>query len=421
MKPIILVALLCFFICCNRQVDKKKIDDTKKITTHNQYNKKAFNDKIKEIYIGKEFFSGDELINYEWVKSQSVKEIDSLSYSVYKSISANNYIFSLDKFLKNEEAKQKPINEGVNSKNIEAIINKEIKHYKTEPIYSISVLTEYCFIDVLVNDFPVLNDYNPTDSYRSNSSNINFAISKSGRQKLTYRLYPIGESFKKKHHYGNILDTLTDSTSVNIKIRRSIFRRGNILLEDNIVFQEHKSINDQKGKFAGKNKTYYEYSFEFDAEVQYELESWTKGQDLKNLDQKLLKKKILEYYENQKKLYESNNLDLYAKNIFNFMRRDCISMFKNEAQVYDQWEEFKNIFNHKNKKINTLKNYKITFFGEGKIVTLQNQSLEYPLRGNGAFSFNFDDEKNEESICIPSIYLYLPQGKKLEDGLQMIE
>ena len=132
MKPIIFLALLCFFICCNRQVDNKKIDDTKKIKTHNQYNKKAFNDKIKEIYIGKEFFSGDELINYEWVKSQSVKEIDSLSYSVYKSISANNYIFSLDKFLKNEDVEKFKIIDTVNlkSKNIEVKVDN-FSDYKT--------------------------------------------------------------------------------------------------------------------------------------------------------------------------------------------------------------------------------------------------------------------------------------------------
>ena len=132
MKPIIFLALLCFFICCNRQVDNKKIDDTKKIKTHNQYNKKAFNDKIKEIYIGKEFFSGDELINYEWVKSQSVKEIDSLSYSIYKSMSANNYIFSLDKFLKNEDVEKFKIIDTVNlkSKNIEVKVDN-FSNYKT--------------------------------------------------------------------------------------------------------------------------------------------------------------------------------------------------------------------------------------------------------------------------------------------------
>ncbi len=132
MKSITLIVFFYFFICCKGQDDKNKIEDTKKITTDIRYNKDAFNDTIKEIYIGKEFFSGDELINYEWVKSQSVKEIDSLSYSVYKSISANNYIFSLDKFLKNEDVEKFKIIDIVNlkSKNIEVNV-EDFSDYKT--------------------------------------------------------------------------------------------------------------------------------------------------------------------------------------------------------------------------------------------------------------------------------------------------
>ena len=60
-----------------------------------------------------------------------------------------------------------------------------------------------------------------------------------------------------------------------------------------------------KGNFIATGQPYYEYTFEFEAEVPYELEGWTKGQDLTKLDQKLLEKKALEFHNTYQKIYEN--------------------------------------------------------------------------------------------------------------------
>ena len=104
-----------FFISCKRNEEKKEAI----------YNEKALpnvlseikSDSIKEIYIGKVFFSGDELNFYSVLETNSFKQIDSMSYSIYKNNKNDMYVFSLEKFLKNEDVEKWKIIDTINIKN----------------------------------------------------------------------------------------------------------------------------------------------------------------------------------------------------------------------------------------------------------------------------------------------------------------
>ena len=76
------------------------------------------NSSKDEIFIGKEFYAGDELSDYEFIKNSSYFKSDSLCYSVYKPLNYHNFVFSLEKFLSNEDVEKFCILDTLHLKNI---------------------------------------------------------------------------------------------------------------------------------------------------------------------------------------------------------------------------------------------------------------------------------------------------------------
>ena len=76
------------------------------------------NSSKDEIFIGKEFYAGDELSDYECIKNSSHFKSDSLCYSVYKPLNYHYFVFSLEKFLSNEDVEKFRILDTLHLKNI---------------------------------------------------------------------------------------------------------------------------------------------------------------------------------------------------------------------------------------------------------------------------------------------------------------
>ena len=76
------------------------------------------NSSKDEIFIGKEFYAGDELSDYECIKNSSHFKSDSLCYSVYKPLHYHYFVFSLEKFLSNEDVEKFRILDTLHLKNI---------------------------------------------------------------------------------------------------------------------------------------------------------------------------------------------------------------------------------------------------------------------------------------------------------------
>ncbi|MFD2908234.1 hypothetical protein ACFSX9_05750 [Flavobacterium ardleyense] len=310
-------------------------------------------------------------------------------------------------------------NPDINSKNFVSKLTKKVKHYPKEPIYYIRLGKANCVIEVLVNDYPVYEDYELSNE--ATPIEINHGILKSGTQKLTYRLYPTGDLMKES--YGGdeaTVTTLTDFTSVSIKIIQ-MDKKGEQKLKDEVVLMQHKSLNDKNGKFIASGKPYYEYTFEFRAEVPYELEGWTKGQDLTKLDQELLEKKALELHNMYQKIYESEDADAFAKLNFGSEFIDSQMYYRNSKSISEVWEHYDNGLKIKNKKFNELNDYKMKFYADGRILVFMQRTLEFPYRGKSGLTFDYTDEDGDEAFYSCMCYLYLPKEKKLEDGLYMIE
>lgn len=302
----------------------------------------------------------------------------------------------------------------INATNFEQRLSNAVKHYDKEPIFYMRINKINCLVEVLINDYPVHYDYE-LSNYATPLS-INRAILKSGEQKLTYRLYPVGNLIKEEYGEGDTVTTLTNGTSISISIIK-MDNNGEKRLEDEEVIIKHTSLNDAKGNFIASGKPYYEFTFPFSAYVPYENEGWAKGQDLSKLDQKMLEKKAVEFYSEYGKIYQTKNSDLLAKLNFGLEKRNAVSNYKRTKEISEVWNEYLSDFNQKNIKILPVKDYKVAFFGNNRMVFLLLTSLRYTYRGGSAVRIEYIDKDGDESTLMPDVFLYLPEGKKLEDGL----
>ena len=99
---LILYSFLLLSTCQQQQVqyDNSVATTTVTETVGNEISSKD------EIFIGKEFYAGDELSDYECIKNSSYFKSDSLCYSVYKPLHYHYFVFSLEKFLSNEDVEK---------------------------------------------------------------------------------------------------------------------------------------------------------------------------------------------------------------------------------------------------------------------------------------------------------------------------
>ena len=305
----------------------------------------------------------------------------------------------------------------INANNFEQRISNAVNHYEKEPMYYMRINKINCLVEILVNDYPVHNDYELSNY--ATPLLINRAILKSGEQKLTYRLYPIGNLIKEEYGEGDTVTTLTNNTSISISIIK-MDNNGEKRLEDEEVVIKHISLNDAKGNFIASGKPYYEFTFNFNADVPYQNEGWSTGQDLKKLDQKLLERKAVEFYQEYAEIYKNKDTDLLAKLKFGTEKRNAIASYKRLSDINKLWKEYISDLNEEKIVTQPIENYKLTFLGNGRIIFLLYKSLEYPYRGGGALRVDYTDKDGDEAVFMPNICLYLPEGEKLEDGLYMM-
>ncbi|TDW50124.1 hypothetical protein EV144_102559 [Flavobacterium sp. 270] len=300
----------------------------------------------------------------------------------------------------------------ITATNFEQRLSNAVKHYEIEPMYYMRINKINCLLEILINDFPVHKDYELSNY--ATPLEINQAILKSGEQKLTYRLYPVGDLIKEEYGEGDTVRTLTDNTSISISIIQ-MDNNGQKRLEDEEVVMKHNSLKDIKGNFIASGKPYYEFTFTFNANVPYKNEGWSNGQNLNKLDQKLLEQKAIEFYKEYGETYLNKDASLQAKINFGKEKRTAIALYRRSNDIADLWKEYQSDINEKNLKILPLENYRMVFFGNNRILFLKSNSLKLGYRGYSALLVESDD-----STTMPGIYLYLPEEKKLEDGLYMI-
>ncbi|WP_405246609.1 hypothetical protein [Cellulophaga sp. Asnod2-G02] len=296
-------------------------------------------------------------------------------------------------------------------------IAAKVKHYPQEPMYYIRINQLNCIYEVLVNDRLV--DRNYSLKQYATAKAINSSILKSGPQKVTYRLYPIGDLIKEEYSEVENVTTLLDNTEITIEvIRIDDINTYKSIVDDEKLILRHESKKDKNtGEFVGSGLPYYEYTFTFDAQVPYEIEGWTNAIDLRKLDQEKLELAIVNYYKEIQQLYKANDAASIMTMQYPMFERLAITEYRNRQYIKEMVQEIYKPILIDNKDFQPIKDYKIQFFGDGRIVRLWHPSvfekpdLDLRLKRTSAFYFLFTNKDNRKKVRFQGITLSIPKDK----------
>lgn len=330
------------------------------------------------------------------------------------------YLTIIASFTACSQKKEKPMNE-ITEKNIVEKITQQVKRYPKEPFYYFYVGNSLCVYEILVNDFPIQKSF----KYEQQATPIyiNYGIVKSGKQKVTYRIYPAPAE------YNGGKDTFSPNTKFDVEVYVNDNARGLQVGEETLI-TEYKaptkirmagSNNDiALTEFEGKGQKYYEHSFYFDAKVPYENIDWSIGQDLTKLNQKDLEKSVVAFYLERRKEIEDKNYNAIASRAYIPLKEQFIAEYCDEKYIKKGWNEFIYAYKSETYKLEPFKNYKMVFYGDGRMVALEQKNIDdIRLRGQSALWGKFKDENGRTRGDFNGIKLYLPQGKNLKE-LQVI-
>ncbi|WP_293952515.1 hypothetical protein [Sphingobacterium sp. UBA7855] len=286
-----------------------------------------------------------------------------------------------------------------------SVKEKMIKHFPIQPLYYIYIDHEQCFFEILVNDIPAFQYFQ--DGGIMSPITLNNYIAKSGKQKITYRLYPQTE-----REHGEGFQQLTPFTRFNL----TLFSRDNrdtvAGFDHQVQLLDHANLKKEDGKtFIGAGLPYYEYTVTFDASVPYEVPALANATDLSKLPKDVLEEKTLEAYNYFRDLIANKNKDVYSALVFNSDVRQIVSLYQDENDVREGGNEDMFYFDNPTFKVEPIRDFTLKLYGDGKLVCLEHSSLDLRLRGGSAIWGKYKGNTGGTFARFLSLYLYIPKGK----------
>ncbi|WP_148639420.1 hypothetical protein [Aquimarina longa] len=272
--------------------------------------------------------------------------------------------------------------------------------YTTMPQYFIEGYQSGCYYEIYVNGFIMFKHYKNV-GLMNHAVPINDVILKSGSQKVTIKLFPLGKIDDKEY------TTIDADDSFRLKIFKRDKKQPYEAGDYDVVKEHYATLTD--------GLPYYEETFTFEAEVPYELKGWSESQVLTEMDQDQLEKEILDVYKRYGNILKNHKEDEWVNLIYNIEKETNHSInYFDKEKIKLRTDYFTNTFDNEDIEIKPLDKYKIVFSGDGKVVSLQSTER----RGKSAFSFieNIDYQGERQKVRTSRfIYLHKPKGSnKLE-------
>lgn len=309
-------------------------------------------------------------------------------------------------------------NQIITADNIQEKVFEKVQRFAKEPKYFIRPAQGNCVYEILVNDKLMIQEYG-IEQYAT-PIDISSSIHRSGLQTVTIRLYPLGDAVKDAYGEGETISSLLPKTQMNIQVvKYDAFNIDSSLdAEKEVII--HKAPTDKNGRFKGAGLPYYEYGFTFEAEVPYDLEGWSKGQDLTEFDKNELKAQVIKCYKDIQKIYETKNRDAIARLIFGNYKVHAQTKYWTKEDIKEAWQETVEELEWDIREYGNngeYKDYDMQFYGFGKLVALKHPSLEpTDSRSRGYSGFWFKYVKGNRIKGYHIWYnLYLPEGEPLEN------
>lgn len=281
-------------------------------------------------------------------------------------------------------------------------IEQNVNSFSFRPYYSVNFDNSGsgCQFEILVNDIPVFSKIGTQGSITS-SAPINSCMLKSGKQKLTLRLYPnVGKE--------NINVSYKNNSPFNLSISYRKDAWDNDNLDEITVFHLPSIPLPEKGL------SYFEKEIEFETKIPYEFEGWSNSKDLTKIPD--IEEKVFNKYREILKILADKNYSAFAKMKNQKDIEMNISFYLKPNEVIEGEKFDKDAFTEKDAVVEPLDNVKVVFYGNDKLVTLENiKNKKSALRTKIIHKTN-DGKQKDETISFP-ILLHIPQNS---DTLEII-
>ena len=300
----------------------------------------------------------------------------------------------------------------ITSDNFAASLLKKVKHYPQEPYYFLEIKDiRGCTFEILVNDVPTFKFFQ--EEQISAEVDVQLMILKSGTQKITYKLYPIG-----KRENGDVIDKLPDWTKVDLNLLKVNMTRDDPYMSKEVLI-EHHSLKQPDGKsFIAAGKNYYEHSFTFDAQIPYENKSWSTSKDLSKMDQRELLQKTKAAYQQVWNMINDGRTDDYFGLTFRSQAEICQSGYTKQQEILDVVKDELLLFENSSFQMQPLENYKMVLYGNGRLVSLEQISANPLLRKEFVLWGKYRNEKGNTRARFISLYLHIPEGKTAFEAIR---
>ncbi len=146
---------------------------------------------------------------------------------------------------------------------------------------------------------------------------------------------------------------------------------------ENFDSDDKTLILDAKPKFKQKTKVYSQI-LPFIANVPYKLKGWSNSVKLIDENKEDLLKEVLEFYNNTHGILNSGKSIEYL-NLVSKRNEETAIAFYNNPGVLQEKEELAQRVKGAMGKMNPLKDFTLKYYGNGRIVTLENKDGDSPL------------------------------------------
>ena len=202
---------------------------------------------------------------------------------------------------------------------------------------------------------------------RSRGSNaaidINPYVLKNGKYKIKLRLLP----------YWHLNETT---------VSKSDIENARLFFGSYIRNKETDEILNYKADVAlpivapKEDVPYFEQEWDVElTELPYELEGWSKGQDLRKWDKDKLEKKVVAFHQKIRKILNEGNSEAWLKLIQKRFDEVCIFDYLSEKRIEKDLEEIKeDVEEYSKGTMIPLEDYELKLYAEGKLVTLERKT-----------------------------------------------
>jgi len=281
-----------------------------------------------------------------------------------------------------------------------ALVTQKIKLFAERPYYSVDFdnSNSGCQFEILVNDVPVARKMGIRGAITS-SAPINSCILRSGKQKLTLKLYPnLGKS--------NITTSAKNTSPITLSIG---YRKD---AWDDKDMTEVTVFRLPDLTIPADGLAYFEREYDFEAQVPYEFQGWTAAKDLTKVPD--IERMVMDKYRELKAVLEAKDYNAFAKMKKQKDVEMNTSFFLRPEEIKEGYDFERTAFTEKYAEVQPFDKVKITFYGNGKLVTLENTTDKGSALRTKIKHVSPDGKIKEEVIKFPTL-LYMPQNSdKLE-------